>query len=59
VEHDPYQALRHPERLRSLALDGSYPLPGTDPASADLLEAIRLGLDLTCGCELRATMPAP
>jgi pimeloyl-ACP methyl ester carboxylesterase len=50
-------ALRYPERLRSLALDGAYPLPGTDPAWADLVEAIRLGLGLTCsrspGCPAR------
>lgn len=41
-------ALRFPARLRSLALDGAYPLPGTDPAWADLVEAIRRGLDLSC-----------
>ena len=41
-------ALRYPSRLRSIALDGAYPLPGTDPAWADLLEAVRLGLDLVC-----------
>lgn len=41
-------ALRYPERLRSLTLDGTYPLPGSDPAAADLVEAGRLGLELTC-----------
>ena len=41
-------ALRYPSRLRSIALDGAYPLPGTDPAWADLLEAVRLGLDIVC-----------
>ena len=41
-------ALRYPGRLRSLTLDGTYPLPGTDPAWADLLEAIRRGLHLVC-----------
>ena len=25
-------AARHPDRLRSLVLDGTYPVPGTDPA---------------------------
>jgi pimeloyl-ACP methyl ester carboxylesterase len=49
-------ALRHPERLRSLVLDGAYPLPGTDPAWADLVEAIRRGLSLTC--ERRPGCPA-
>lgn len=51
-------ALRHPGRLRTLALDGAYPLPGTDPAWADLVAAIRRGLRLTCarrpGCPARA-----
>jgi pimeloyl-ACP methyl ester carboxylesterase len=50
-------ALRYPQRLRSLALDGAYPLPGTDPAWADLVEAIRIGLELSCsrspGCPAR------
>jgi pimeloyl-ACP methyl ester carboxylesterase len=41
-------ALRFPHRLRSLALDAAYPLPGTDPAWADLVEAIRIGLELSC-----------
>jgi pimeloyl-ACP methyl ester carboxylesterase len=41
-------ALRYPERLRSLVLDAAYPLPGTDPAWADLAEAIRIGLELSC-----------
>ena len=41
-------ALRYPERLRSLVLDAAYPLPGTDPAWADLVEAIRRGLELSC-----------
>ena len=41
-------ALRFPERLRSLTLDAAYPLPGTDPAWADLVEAIRLGLERSC-----------
>ena len=41
-------ALRFPERLRSLTLDGTYPLPGSDPAAADLVAAGRRGLRLTC-----------
>jgi pimeloyl-ACP methyl ester carboxylesterase len=51
-------ALRYPERLRSLTLDGTYPVPGSDPAAADLVEAGRLGLELTCerspGCPTAA-----
>jgi pimeloyl-ACP methyl ester carboxylesterase len=50
-------ALRHPERLRTLALDGAYPLPGTDPTFADLASAVRRGLRLACarrdGCPAR------
>ena len=45
-------ALRFPERLRSLTLDAAYPLPGTDPAWADLVEAIRLGLERSCSRSL-------
>ena len=41
-------AYRHPERLRSLVLDASYPLPGTDPALADLAAASRRALRLAC-----------
>ncbi|HEX5622640.1 MAG TPA: alpha/beta fold hydrolase, partial [Solirubrobacteraceae bacterium] len=37
-------AVNHPDRLRSLVLDGAYPLPGTDPAFSDLAEATRRGL---------------
>ena len=41
-------AVRHGDRLRSLVLDGTYPLPGTDPAFSDLAEATRRGLRLVC-----------
>ena len=41
-------AYRHPERLRSLVLDASYPLPGTDPALADLASGSRRALRLAC-----------
>src|SRR4051812_16417190 len=37
-------AAHHPSRLRSLVLDGTYPLPGTDPAFGDLAEATQRGL---------------
>ena len=40
-------ALRFPQRLRSLALEGPT-AAGQDPAWADLVEAIRIGLELTC-----------
>jgi len=51
-------ALRFPERLRSLTVDGAYPLPGTDPAAADLVAAGRLGLELTCSRSARCPAAA-
>ncbi|HEY7003422.1 MAG TPA: alpha/beta hydrolase [Gaiellaceae bacterium] len=51
-------ALRYPGRLRSLVLDGTYPVPGTDPAWSDLVAAVRRGYRLTCrrhpGCPATA-----
>jgi pimeloyl-ACP methyl ester carboxylesterase len=41
-------AVNHPHRLRSLVLDGTYPLPGTDPALGDLAEATWRALRLVC-----------
>jgi pimeloyl-ACP methyl ester carboxylesterase len=41
-------AVNHPGRLRSLVLDGTYPLPGTDPALGDLAEATWRALRLVC-----------
>jgi pimeloyl-ACP methyl ester carboxylesterase len=49
-------ALRFGDRLRSLVLDGAYPLPGTDPAWTDLLAAARRGFRLTC--ERRPNCPS-
>jgi pimeloyl-ACP methyl ester carboxylesterase len=42
-------AVRYPHRLRSLVLDGTYQLPGTDPAWADLAASTRSSLRLACG----------
>jgi pimeloyl-ACP methyl ester carboxylesterase len=42
-------ALRYPHRLRSLVLDGTYQLPGSDPAFADLAASTRSALRLACG----------
>ena len=44
-------AVDHPDRLRSLVLDGTYPLPGTDPRWGDLAEATWRG----AAARLRAT----
>ena len=41
-------ALRFPWRLRSLTLDSTYQLPGSDPAFADLASASRDALVLSC-----------
>ena len=41
-------AVNHPDRLRSLVLDGTYPLPGTDPALGDLAVATWRALRLVC-----------
>lgn len=50
-------ALRYPDRLRSLVLDGTYQLPGSDPALADIAQSTRSGLRLACerrhGCPAR------
>ncbi len=41
-------AARHGDRLRSLVLDGAYPVPGTDPTFGDLAEATQRALRLVC-----------
>jgi pimeloyl-ACP methyl ester carboxylesterase len=50
-------AIRYPQRLRSLVLDGTYQLPGSDPALADIAQSTRSGLVLACerrpGCPAR------
>jgi pimeloyl-ACP methyl ester carboxylesterase len=42
-------ALRYPGKLRSLVLDSTYQLPGSDPALADLAAGTRSALRLACG----------
>jgi pimeloyl-ACP methyl ester carboxylesterase len=42
-------ALRYPTKLRSLVLDSTYQLPGSDPAWADLAAGTRSSLRLACG----------
>ncbi len=48
-------AARHGDRLRSIVLDGAYPVPGTDPALGDLAEATQRALRVVCeqmsGCD--------
>jgi len=54
-------AVRYPGRLRSLVLDSTYILPGSDPAWADLIAAFRRGLRLACSrwplCPVRGRDP--
>jgi pimeloyl-ACP methyl ester carboxylesterase len=56
-------AVRHASRLRSIVLDSTYPLPGTDPAWADLIAAARRGLRLACArwplCPAHGRDPVP
>jgi pimeloyl-ACP methyl ester carboxylesterase len=49
-------AIRYPHRLRSLVLDGTYQLPGSDPALADIAASTRSSLVLAC--ERRPGCPA-
>ncbi|HEY3764576.1 MAG TPA: alpha/beta fold hydrolase [Gaiellales bacterium] len=49
-------AIRYPHRLRSLVLDGTYQLPGSDPALADIAQSTRRSLRLAC--ERRPGCPA-
>ena len=49
-------AIRYPHRLRSLALDGTYQLPGSDPALADIAGSTQSSLVLAC--ERRPGCPA-
>ena len=50
-------AIRYPHRLRSLVLDGTYQLPGSDPALADIAARTRTSLQLACE-RRRADCPA-
>ncbi len=49
-------AVRYPHLLRSLVLDGTYQLPGSDPAFADLAASTQSSLHLAC--ERRPGCPA-
>jgi pimeloyl-ACP methyl ester carboxylesterase len=48
-------AARHSDRLRSLVLDGTYPVPGTDPALGDPPRR----RSARCGSCARGGRPAP
>ena len=49
-------AIRYPGLLRSLVLDGTYQLPGSDPALADIAGSTQSSLRLAC--ERRPRCPA-
>ncbi len=54
-------ALRYPGRLRSLVLDGTYPLPSSDPELRDLAAASRRAFRLVCrrgpNCPVKGSDP--
>jgi len=52
-------AVRHPERVRSLVLDGAYPIANLDPWYRDAPRALRRALTLVCArSQACATDPA-
>jgi pimeloyl-ACP methyl ester carboxylesterase len=56
-------ALRYPHRLRSLVLDGTYPLAGTDPLLSDLAIGSRKAIQVSCrrapNCPVTAAGASP
>jgi pimeloyl-ACP methyl ester carboxylesterase len=46
-------AVRHPERLRSLVLDASYPIEGSDPWYRDSNRALRAAFRAACARDAR------
>lgn len=51
-------AVRHPERTRSLVLDGAYPIAGLDPWYPDTSRALARAFALTCA-RSAASCPVP
>jgi pimeloyl-ACP methyl ester carboxylesterase len=52
-------AARYPQLLRSLTLDGTYPVVGSDPFDTSTIETIRIAFDLTCRRSVACTLAAP
>src|SRR5215207_10708357 len=52
-------AARYPERLRSLTLDATWPVLGTDPFYVSTIETARIAFDLTCRRSVACALAAP
>src|ERR687892_673829 len=52
-------AARHPELLRSLTLDATWPVLGTDPFYVSTIETARSAFDLTCRRSVACALAAP
>jgi pimeloyl-ACP methyl ester carboxylesterase len=52
-------AARHPELLRSLTLDATWPVLGTDPFYVATIETARIAFDLTCRRSVACALAAP
>jgi pimeloyl-ACP methyl ester carboxylesterase len=52
-------AARFPERLRSLTLDATWPVLGTDPFYVSTIETARIAFDQTCRRSVACALAAP
>src|SRR5918999_1163990 len=52
-------AARHPQLLRSLTLDATWPVLGTDPFYISTIEAARVAFDLACRRSVACALAAP
>ena len=52
-------AARYPERLRSLTLDATWPVLGTDPFYVSTIETARIAFDLACRRSVACALAAP
>jgi pimeloyl-ACP methyl ester carboxylesterase len=52
-------AARYPQLLRSLTLDGTYPVLSSDPFDISTIETIRIAFDLTCRRSVACALAAP
>jgi pimeloyl-ACP methyl ester carboxylesterase len=52
-------AARHPQLLRSLTLDATWPVLGTDPFYLSTIETARIAFDLACRRSVACALAAP
>jgi pimeloyl-ACP methyl ester carboxylesterase len=52
-------ATRHPQRMRSLTLDATWPVLGTDPFYVSTIETARIAFDLACRRSAACALAAP